>query len=86
MLPTLPPPLIAFGLLGLVTTPLVFYDARQRGNAHPHAWAIFTLVTFGHGGLVYLLDRNDPGERPEQDGEFMLPGTDPPGDNGDAEE
>lgn len=77
MLPTPPAPLIAFGLLGLVATPLVYFDARKQGSDHAVGWAIFTLVTLGHGGLIYLLARDDPGERPEEDGEFLLPGADP---------
>lgn len=77
MLPTPPAPLIAFGILGLVATPLVYLDARKQDSDHPYGWAIFTLLTLGHGGLIYLLARDDPGERPEEDGEFLLPGTDP---------
>lgn len=80
MIPSLPPPLIAFGLLGLVSAPLVYFDARNRDSSHPVAWALLTLVTLGHGGLFYLLERDDPGERPETDGEFMLPGNETAGD------
>jgi len=79
MLPVdLPAPLIAFGALALVTTPMVYFDARNRGNDRPALWAGFTLVTFGHGSLFYLLERDDPGARQEDGGQYVLPGQESP--------
>lgn len=79
MLPVdLPAPLVAFGTLALVTTPMVYLDARNRGNDRARLWAIFTLVTFGHAALLYVLERDDPGQRQKDGGQYVLPGQDPP--------
>lgn len=76
----LPAPLVAWGALGLLTTPIVFYDAQRRGNDHAVLWAGATLVTFGHAALFYLLERDDPGQREQDGGEYLLPGQQPSDD------
>jgi hypothetical protein len=70
----LPAPLVVWSTFGIITTPIVFYDARRRGSNRARLWALATLVTFGHAALFYLLERDDPGQREQEGGQYLLPG------------
>lgn len=73
----LPAALVVWSTLGIVTTPIVYYDASRRGNDRAALWAAATLITFGHAALFYLLERDDPGQREQDGGEYLLPGQQP---------
>jgi hypothetical protein len=85
----LPAPLIAWSMVALVSTPIVFLDARRRGNDRALLWGAATLLTFGHAGLLYLLERDDPGDRQRDGGEYLLPGQqsadEPPSETSNSE-